>query len=166
VSPQEYEPIPVRPPSAPSRAPRLIWAGIALLCLVLFGSALGLFLWSYNRYNSKDLKKATSLTINYSLKNRKSGSVTVTDPAEVRALLDALDVTRAYPGVVMNFKAAGWVVFVLPDGTEARCDIFNQTSLNRVNWGQLNVKPSFYQKACDAASKAEGRRIDLMSFNN
>jgi len=171
ASPQGFEAIPARPPSAPSRVPHFIWAGIALLCLVLFGTALGLFLWSRDRFSSKDLKTATSLTVGYTLKNGVGKSITVSDPAEVRALLDALDITGTRPGAMSGPNAAGgqpgWVDFVLPDATVVRCHFFfNPNTLVRDNWGQVYVMPSFYQKVCDVASRAEGRRIDVMSPNN
>jgi len=48
-----------------------------------------------------------------------------------------------------------------------RCHFFfNPNTLVRDNWGQVYVMPSFYQKVCDVASRAEGRRIDVMSPNN
>jgi hypothetical protein len=158
--------LPSRPPSPPSRVPRLIWAGIALFCLLMFGAAVAVFLWSREATGSRDLKKATSLTISYTLKGNQAKSVTVSDPAEVRDLLDALEITGTQPGMFMGLKPAGRVDFVLPDGTVARTTFADKTDLDRANWGQVYVTPRFYEKVCDVASKTEGRKIDVLRMDN
>lgn len=164
--PEGPELLPARPPSPPSRAPRVIWAGIALFCLLMFGAAVCVFLWSREMTGSRDLKKATSLTIGYTLKGRTAKSVTVSDPAEVRDLLDALEITETRPGWFGGPSPLGWVEFVLPDGTVARAVFVSPTQLDRANWGQVFVTRRFYEKANDVASQAEGRRIDLLKPDN
>ena len=108
--------------------PLFIWIGIAVFCLVTFGAALGLYLWSREAFGSNDLKKATSVTITYALKGNSTKSVVVSDPAELQDLLDALDdhrhpardaryvLSRAGMGRVHAARRDRWrTVFVDPD---------------------------------------------------
>jgi hypothetical protein len=157
---QTYPPegLPARPPSEPSRVPRLIWAGIALFCLLMFGGALGLFLWSRQVGGSRDLKRATSLTISYTVKGAQQKSIAVSDPAEVRDLLDALEITDTQSGLFAAQSA--------PGGKSARVVFVGPTVLDRSNWGQVHVTRRFYDKVCDVASKAEGRKIDILRSDN
>jgi hypothetical protein len=158
--------MPERPASQPSRVPLVIWSSIALLCLVLFGSALGLFLWSREAFSSKDLKKATAVKITYYVRGGQTKSVEVKDPAELKSLLDALEIDHADTGMQVGLANQGSVDFTLPDGTNARVMFVKPTQLNRANWGQVYVTPAFYQKVNDIATRAEGRPIDIMKTNN
>ncbi|HKI31468.1 MAG TPA: hypothetical protein VKA46_06345 [Gemmataceae bacterium] len=169
VSPQGSSATPARPPSPPSRAPLFIWSGVALFCLLMFGSALGLFLWSREAFSSKDLKTATSLKINYLLAGMKPAAtktVVVNDPAEVRTLLDALEITDSRMGPQWGISNQGSVDFTLADGTIAHATFVNRTQLDRANWGQVYVTDAFYRKVNEAATRAEGRPIDVMKVNN
>jgi hypothetical protein len=159
------EKLPARPPSKPSRAPLYIWTGIALFCLVMFGSALGIFLWSSDRFSSKDLKRATALKINYVLKGNVKKSLTVNDPAEVKGLLDALEITDTMMGP-QSPTNAGTVEFTLPDGNVAVIRFISPTQLDREKWGWLYVTPRFHRKVNEALSAAEKRPIDIMRIDN
>jgi hypothetical protein len=163
--PSGAEGVPVRPPSPPSRVPLYIWAGIAVLCLALFGAALGLYLWSREAYSSKDLKRATSVKINYVLRGNRPKSVVV-DGAELQALLDALVITEAHPGIHYGLSTGGTVDFTLPDGAVAQTRVMSQTALDRTNWGQVQVEPGFYRKVNEIATRAEGKPIDVMRVDN
>lgn len=156
---------PARPPSRPSRAALYIWAGIALFCLVMFGAALGLFLWSRDRFNSKDLKQATALKITYVLKGNVRKSLAVNDPAEVKQLLDALEITDAMMGPQSNMNA-GSVDFTLRDGQVATVQFLSQTQLDRARWGWMYVTPQFYHKVNELLSRTEKRPIDIMRIDN
>ncbi len=160
-----FEAVPVRPPSPPSRAPRYIWCGLALLCLVAFGAALGIYLWSREAFSSKDLKQATSVKITY-IKGKQPKSVVVNDPAELRALLDSLIITDTNPGLRQGPVTGGAVEFTLPDGTVARTAFLNQTRLDRADWGQVQVEADFHRKVNEIATRAEGRPIDVLRVDN
>jgi hypothetical protein len=160
------EGIPVRPASKPSRVPLMIWSGIALLCLVLFGSALALFLWSREAFGSKDLKKATAVKITYYVRGGQVKSVHVNDPAELKGLLDALEITDTNSRIQYGLANQGSVDFTLPDGTNARVMFVNKTQLDRSNWGRIDVTPAFYEKVNEIATRAEGRPVDILKTNN
>lgn len=166
AAPQGPEGVPVRPPSPPSRVALYIWAGIALFCLVMFGAALGLFLWWREAFTSKDLKTATELRITYVLKGNKAKSVVVNDPAEVKKLLDALEITDTQTGMFFGINSAGGVDFTLPKGKVAGIKFVSPTQLDRMGWGQVYVTPTFYRQVNEAASRAEGRPIDIMRADN
>jgi hypothetical protein len=166
VPPQGPEAVPARPPSRPSRLPRYIWTGIALFCLIMFGSALALFFWSREALSSNDLKTATAFRINYITKGNLTKSVDVNDPAEVKRLLDALQIHDSRMGPQFNQTAGGSVVFTLPRGKSATVKFLNQGQLERADWGWVFVSSEFYQKVNEAASRAEGRRIDVMRVDN
>jgi hypothetical protein len=164
--PAGAEGLPVRPPSKKSRLPLVIWAGIAIFCLVMFGTALGLFLWSRKAFSSEDLKTASSVKVNYLLKGNQTKSVVVNDPAELRALLDALKITDTQPGQPWTMQITGTVEFSLPDGTVARTMFVSQRQLERTGWGQVMVEPDFYRKVNEIATRAEGKPIDIMRVDN
>jgi hypothetical protein len=164
--PAGAEGLPDRPPSKPSRLPRFLWAGIALFCLVMFGSALALFLWSRDAFSSKDLLKAQSVKITYLMKGKQTKSVVVNDPAELKALLDALKITDTQPGQPWTMQITGSVEFTLPDGTVARTMFVSQRQLERTGWGQVMVEPDFYRKVNEIATRAEGKPIDIMRVDN
>ncbi len=145
--------------------PRWVGRTLLLVCLALFASTAGVFAYLRTVGNSADLKKATSLTLYYTLKPQTLKRVEVTDPAQVKDLLDALDITHTDPGMVYGIKPVGYVEFRLPDRT-FRCNFFSKTQLDRANWGQVYVSPRFYEKVCDVASRAEGRRIDVLVNGN
>jgi hypothetical protein len=166
VPPAGAEGLSDRPPSKPSRVPLYIWAGIALFCLVMFGSALGLYLWSRKAFSSEDLKTAKSVKINYVLKGNKVKVVVVNDPAELQALLDALTITDTQTGQQWAIQVAGSVEFTLPDGTVAQTTFVSQRQLDRTGWGQVLVEPDFYRKVNEIATRAEGRPIDVMRVDN
>ena len=163
---QGPEGIPGRPPSRPSRVPLYIWSGIALFCLVMFGAALGIFLWSREALSSKDLKKATAIKITYVLKGNRTKSVDVNDPAEVKKLLDALEIGETQMGSQFTQTNGASVDFTLPGGKSASVKFMNQSQLERVDWGWLYVSPAFYQKVNEVISRAEGRKIDIMRMDN
>lgn len=164
--PAGAEGLPDRPPSKPSRLPRFLWAGIALFCLVMFGSALGLYLWSRDAFSSKDLLKAQSVKITYQVKGKQSKSIVVNDPAEVKALLDTLKITDTRMGPQYGLTTGGAVEFTLPDGTVARTQFVNNMQLDRANWGQVMVEPDFYRKVNEIATRAEGKPIDVIRVDN
>ena len=167
VSSHSPEVLPARPPSQPSRLALLIWAGVALFCLVMFGSALGLYLWSRERFESKDLKQATAFKITYVLKGNRTKTVEVTDPAAVQGLVDALEITSTQMGPYYagtNNQAA--VDVTLPDGRSAHLVFMTQTQINRTGWGIIMTTPAFYRKINEAASKAEGKPIDILRVDN
>jgi hypothetical protein len=163
--PQSYDPIPVRPPSRPSRVPLYIWVGIGLFCLVMFGSALGLFLGTREAFSSKDLKKATSLKINFVLKGNVTKTLVVNDPAEVNRLLDALTITDTQMGP-QSKNSGGTVEFTLGNGKVAVVQFMSQTQLNRDDWGWVYVTMEFYRAVNDTLSRTEGRKIDIMRNDN
>jgi len=154
--------LPARPPSRSSRVPLFIWGGIALFCLVTFGSALGLYLWSRDEFESKDLKTATAFKITYVVKGNLTKTVEVTDPAAVKGLLDALDITDTQMGPQFSTNSGAAVDFTLPDGKSARIRFVSQTQPDRMGWGMIMVTPTFYHKVNETASKAEGKPIDIM----
>jgi hypothetical protein len=158
--------LPSRPPSKPSRVPLLIWVGIALFCLVMFGSALALFLWSREALSSKDLKRATSVRINYLVKGNRTKSVVVNDPAELQALMDALEITDTRPGAHIGLTNGGAVDFTLPSGKVAHTTFVNQTQLYRTGWGQVTVTSEFHRKVNEIATRAEGKPIDVIRVDN
>jgi hypothetical protein len=166
VSSHDPDVHPDRPPSRPSRVPLFIWSGIALFCLVMFGGALGLYLWSRDEFESKDLKKATAFKITYVVKGTQTKTIDVTDPAAVQGLVDALQITETRMGPQFTPPNKAAVEFILPDGKTARITFVNPTQLDRMNWGMIMVTPAFYQKVNDTASKAEGKPIDIMRNNN
>jgi hypothetical protein len=160
------EPLPARPPSKPSRVPLLIWGGVALFCLVMFGSAIVLYLWSREEFESRDLKKATAFRITYVLKGNQVKTVEVTDPAAVKGLVDALEITQTQMGPQFSTSNQAAVDVTLPGGKSARLKFVSQTQLDRMNWGMLMVTPSFYRKVNETASKAEGKPIDILRVDN
>jgi hypothetical protein len=166
VSPETFPPLPVRPPSKPSRAPWFIFSGIALFCLLMFGAALALFLWSREKFDSKDLKKATSIEIAYMVKSPQTKTVTINDPATVKRLLDALDIINTQPGAQVALTNQPYLIFHLAGGKQARLVFVNQQQIDRANWGLLYVTPTFYQKVNEELSRAEGKPIDIMRPNN
>jgi hypothetical protein len=164
--PQGPEVTPPRPPSRPSRAALFIWVGIAAFCLLMFGSALGLFIWSHTAFDSKDLKKAKSVKITYHLRNNVIKSVVVDDPAKLAELLDSLEIVRADmggPSFWSQRQAA--VDFTLPGGKGARVTFQSPTQLDRANWGPVYVTPAFHRKVNEILSAAEKRPIDIMKDN-
>ena len=165
VSSPGPESLPARPPSKPSRVPLLIWGGIALFCLVMFGSALGLYLWSRDEFGSQDLKKATAFRITYVVKGNYK-TVDVTDPAAVKGLVDALDMTDTVMGPQYSTSNNAGVDVTLPNGKSARLKFVNQTQLDRANWGMIMVTPSFYHKVNETASNAAGKPIDILKTDN
>jgi hypothetical protein len=164
--PSGAEGVPVRPPSQPSRVPLMIWCGIAVFCLAMFGAALVLWLWSRDALSSKDLKTATSVTITYQLKGNKTKSVVVNDPVELKALLDTLTITDTQTGAHYALTSGGGVDFTLPNGTVAKTMFVNQTQLYRTNWGLIIIGPDFYRKVNEIATRAEGRPIDVSRVDN
>ncbi|HEX5268834.1 MAG TPA: hypothetical protein VFW33_00040, partial [Gemmataceae bacterium] len=119
--PAGAEGVPSRPPSPPSRAPLWIWVGVAVFCLVMFGAALGLYLWSREAFSSKDLKQAKSVKINYLLKGNRTKTVVVDAPPDLPALLDSLKITDTRPGDrYYGITTSGSVDFTLPDGKVAQ----------------------------------------------
>ncbi len=155
-----------RPPSRPSRLPLLICGGIALLCLVLFGTALVLFLWSRDEFDSRDLKKATAFRITYVVQGNQTKTVEVSDPAAVRELANALDITDTIMGAQFAAPNKAAVDVTLPNGRSARLTIISPTQIDRMGWGAIMVTPSFYRKVNEAASKAAGKSIDLLRVDN
>jgi hypothetical protein len=164
--PSGAEGVPVRPPSPPSRVPLFIWVVIAVLCLALFGAALALYLWSREAYSSKDLKRATSVTISYTLKGNRTRTVAVNNPAELQALLDTLEITDTKPGIHYGATTGGTVDFTLPDGTVAQTRFVTQTQLDRTSWGQVSIGPGFYRKVNEIATRGEPKPIDVMRVDN
>jgi hypothetical protein len=154
------------PPPEPERAPRWPWILIALFTLGMFAAALGVFLWSRERASSKDLKRATAVQINY-VANGKIKALQVTDPAELRDLLDSLEIVSTDPGRwAINTISAGSVDFTLRDGGAAHVVFDSATQLNREDWGQITLTDRFYKKVNSFATKAEGRPIDILNKNN
>jgi hypothetical protein len=164
--PPGLEGIPVRPASKPSRVPLYIWSGIALFCLVMFGAALGIYLWSHDRFSSQDLKKATQVKINYVLKGNQRKSIVVSDPTELKALLDALQITDTQPGPPPMTNNTGSLEFTLADGSMARIAFLAPNQLERANWGWIFVTPTFHRKVNDIISRAEKKPIDIMRIDN
>ncbi len=166
ISPENFPPLPVWPPSKPSRAPWFVFAGIAVFCLIMFGAAVALFLWSRARFESKDLKKATAIDITYMVKGVPSKTVVVNDPAAVKRLIDALDIISTQPGAQVKMVNQPELIFHLPDGKQARVIFVNQQQLDRSNWGLLYVAPAFYHKVNEELTRAEGKPIDILKPNN
>jgi hypothetical protein len=160
------------PPQAskPSRAALLIWAGIAAFCLTMFGSALALFLWSRTAFDSKDLKTATSVRITYLMKSptgTQSKSVVVSDPAELAALLGALEITHTDMSMQFWSQKQATIDFTLANGKVAHVTFPtpSPTQLNRESWGQVYVTPKFREKVNEIISKEEKRPIDIQKEN-
>jgi hypothetical protein len=166
VSSPDPEPLPARPPSRPSRVPLLIWGGIALFCLTMFGGALVLYLWSRDELESRDLKKATAFKITYVLKRNQTNTVDVTDPAAVKDLADALEITSTMMGAQFSTSNSAAVDVTLPGGKSARLKFVSPTQLDRAGWGMLMVTPSFHRKVNEAASKAAGKPVDISRTDN
>ncbi len=164
--PRDPAAVPARPPSPPSRLPLAIWAVIAVFCLIMFGTALGLFLWSRDSLGSRDLKKATAIKITYALKAGTTKSVEITDPAAVKDLLDALVITDARSGVQYGINSRSSVEFTLANGEVTRIVFVDNTQLDRANWGAVFVTPAFRQKVNEAATRTEGRPIDILRQDN
>jgi hypothetical protein len=164
--PSGAEGVPVRPPSPPSRVSLFIWVGIAVLCVALFGAALALYLWSREAFSSKDLKRATSVTISYTLKGNRVKAVVVNNPAELQALLDALEITDTQPGIHYGLNTGGAVEFTLPGGSVAHTRFVTQTQLDRTDWGQVKVEAGFHRRVNEIATRAEGKPIDVMKVDN
>jgi hypothetical protein len=157
-----FPPLPVRLPTKPSRAPWVILGVIVVFCLLTFGGALALYLWSRERFESKDLFKATSIEITYHVKSPLTKTVVVNDPAAVKRMIDALSIISMQPGAQVALASPTYVVLHLPDGKQARLTFVSQTQLDRANWGMLYVSPAFYQKVNEEASRIEGKPIDIM----
>lgn len=166
VSSPSPEPLPARPPSQPSRLPLFIWGGIALFCLLMFGSAIALFLWSRGEFESRDLKKATAFRITYVLKGNQVKTVDVTDPTAVQGLVDALDITSTQMGAQFSTSNQSAVDVTLPGGKSAHLTFVTQTQIDRRGWGMLMITPSFYRKVNEAASQAAGKPIDILRVDN
>jgi hypothetical protein len=152
------------PPPEPERAPRWPWILIALFTLGMFAAAIGVFLWSREMASSRDLKRATAVKINY-VANGKLKSLNVTDPAEVRDLLDSLEIKDTNGGWWQS-GSPGSIDFTLRDGTVAHVLFDSAIQLNRQEWGQVIVTDKFHKKVNALATKAEGRPIDILNKNN
>jgi hypothetical protein len=167
--PPSPEGVPARPPSKPSRAALYIWIGIAVFCLVMFGSALGLFLWSRDAFSSRDLKRAKSVKITYVVKGNVKKTVVVDKPAELASLLDSLEITNTQMGWSQGIQQnQGFIDFTLSNGTNARVAFMNgqPTQLDRVDWGWVYVTSAFHRKVNEIISKEEGREIDILKPGN
>jgi hypothetical protein len=158
------------------RTARLIRIGLVLLALCFFSGSLGTYLWFRHLSSSADLKRATGLRIGYTVKgtppqkpwtrNPNLKWIEVSDPTQVKELLDALQIVRTEVGMYMGLSPTGSVEFRMPDGSVILVNIAGPTHLDRVNWGQVYVEPEFYHKVNEVASKAEGRKIDVMRQDN
>ena len=148
------------------RAPRWAWLTLALLAAASLAGSVAVYARLRQVTSSADLKRATALTLHYTAKNLAMKSVRVDDPAQVRALLDALEITGTNYGYPWNNKGAARVDFDLPGGTTARCNFMTATHLERDGWGWVHTTPRFHQKLCEIVSQAEGRRIDVLNAAN
>jgi hypothetical protein len=155
-------------PQWPSLPLVCVWSATGVLGVLIAFVWLGLFFWPGPLFQSSDLKTATSVEITYELAGKRRKSVVVDDPAELRELLAALEITRVEKGdeIMAESKKGNAVDFTLPGGTVRHAAFVSATVLDRQGWGLVCLTPRFYEKVCELASRAEGRPIDVLRNDN
>jgi hypothetical protein len=146
----------------------VIWSVVAGFSLLMFASALGVFLWWHKALSSEDLKTATALRINYLVSNPRgpiTKTIEVKDPVEVQKLLDALEITSTHRGRWWSKSNQGSVDFILPDGTIEHAMFVDSNQLERMNWGEVIISDAFYHRVNEVASRAEGKPIKITQVN-
>ena len=114
--------------------------------------------------SSLEFDNATSLTIGYMLDDERH-EFTIADPSEVRAILDAIEVTRTRPGVQVGFDPFGWVDFHFDDHPTIKTIFVHANHLDRAHWGQVELTHRFYDAVNAAATRHAGRPIDVVKDN-
>lgn len=145
--------------------PRLAWMALILVIILAIASAIGVFVAFKIMSDNSDLKKARSITISYSVKNKMQTKVhTVTDPQEVQAILATLDILDTHGGYYFGLSGPS-VTFTLPNGTVTRCVLFSQNQMSRDDHGMIQISGRFHQKLSQVLSEVEGRKIDVLGNN-
>lgn len=145
------------------------WSAFLALCLLLGLSAgvRGLFRsWGVAPLSQESaLRQAMALRIGYTV-DRQRRSITVSDPEELRGLLDSLAITNSVKGMAYpGWKAQGTVDFILADGTVLPSLFIYNTQLERTQWGHLYVKKDFYDRVCALLTRVERKPIDVLKNN-
>ena len=139
-------------------------AAVVIVSLLLLAVVLRFVVWHTGLLPVSEevvLKTAASVQLNYSVRGEMK-SLDVTDPGELRELLAALHLRREdQPYWDRGSVKRNSVHFYFPDGRSQRGLHF----LTPTTLGRYEVDPRFYQKACEIASRAEGRKIELLRNN-
>jgi hypothetical protein len=106
----------------------------------------------------EDLTEAAWLRINYWSSSRGQASLAVTDPAQVRELLNTLKVRTTNRRRYYSYSSGSGTVnieFHFEDGAVIHTQITSSSTLTRNGWGKLTMDPGFYGRIRELIKKAD-----------
>lgn len=110
-----------------------------------------------------------SIVISWAVKSDSKpfiiNSVIIEEDSKITAVLDSISVANADKGTFAAHIPYGRIGFYKKDGHIIEASFLHKSQLEVSQWGQVYLREDLYTLACQYASKAENRPIDVLKIN-